>query len=657
MSGKAGVTSLIALGLLASTSAYAEEINLDEVVVSAGLVPVDEEKVGRAYTVVTGKQLEQSQTKYVADALRSVPGVTVNRTGSYGGLTHIRIRGSETNHVLVLVDGVQAAETSNGVYDFSGLIASDIERIETLRGPQSALYGSDAVAGVINIITKSGSRNNKKATLQTEVGTDGTALVDLGIRGGADKFDYAFSGAFRRSDGFNASFAGDENDGDINGTLNGKVRADLTDNMQFDSTVRYVNRKSEFDEVDENALAYDADSYTKTREVYIGAGFTWSTLDGSFVQKFRGEYTNISRDSVNEDTATAYDYDGEGETSHLKYQGTYFFNTPSLAAAKHSVTALAEWKRETFKEVSFYTYNGLVTNGSTGNDPLEQNLYGFAAEYRGEFWDNLFLSGAVRYDKNDDFKDAVTYTSSVAYLFPSTGTRLHASAGTGVKNPSFYEQFGSTNNYVGNPDLKSERSYSWDAGVEQSLLNDRLKVDVTYFNSVLKDMIGKSYDSITDTTTPVNIDGNTHQQGIEVSADMTLTDSLKLKAFYTYLDADSIGSNGELITRRPKHTGSVNLSKAFLDGKANAFVDVSLNGDMTDKVWSYYYDLLGKYHDTSRVTTLAKHAVVNVGADYQINDHAQIYGRVENLLDADYQEVYGYNTAGITGYVGLKADF
>ena len=653
MSGKVGVASLVALGLISTTgTSYAEDLNLDEVVVSAGLNPVDEEKVGRANTVITGKQLEQSQVKYVADALRMVPGVAVSRTGSYGGITSIRIRGAEANHVLVLVDGVEAAETSNGSYDFSGLLVSDIDRIEILRGPQSALYGSDAVSGVISIFTKGGSRNSQKATFQTEVGTDGTALVDLGVRGGKEKFDYAFSGAFRRSDGFNASLSGDEDDGDINGTLNGKVRVDITDNVQFDGTMRYINRKSDYDEVGADALAYDADSYTKTKEFYTGAGITWSAMDGKFVQKFRGEYTSIDRDSVSDDAG--YEYNDEGDTAHLSYQGTYFFDTPTFADAKHSITGAAEWKRETFKEKISSSY-GVTT---TGDDPMERNLYGFVAEYRGEYWDNLFLSGAVRYDKNDDFKDAATYTSSVAYLFANTGTRLHSSLGTGVKNPTFLEQYGASNSYQGNEDLKPEESFSWDAGVEQSLFNDRLKLDVTYFNALLDNKIAttSSYNSTTGTyvTTPVNIDGTTRQQGIEVSADVALTDTVKVKASYTYLDEDNIDSEGNLITRRPKHSGSVNLSKSFLEGKAHAFVDVALNGDMSDMVYAYNPTTYASYY---HATTLAKHALVNVGADYQINDKVQVYGRIENLLDADYQEVYGYNTAGITGYVGLKADF
>lgn len=632
MSGKAGITSLIALGLLASTSAYAEEFNLDEVVVSAGLVPVDEEKVGRAYTVVTGKQLEQSQTKYVADALRSVPGVTVNRTGSYGGLTNIRIRGSETNHVLVLIDDIEATENANGAFDFGGLQVSDIDRIEVLRGPQSALYGSDAIAGVVHIITKSGTRDGNHASIKTETGTDGTALVDLGLSGGQERFDYAFSGAFRRTDGFNVSDDGSEDDGDRNLTLNGRLNVDLTDNLGFSGSMRYTDRNSDVDGTNTaTGKATDAAGlYSKSREFYTGGGLTLSTMDGQFVQKVKAEYTNVESKQNSGGL-----YIAKTERTHLGYQGTYFFDTPGFAGGKHSITGAFEWEYESFED-------GWLNNGTQ-----DRNLYGFIGEYQGQYWDKLFLNGSVRYDVNDDFEDAFTYSASAAYLIDQTNTRLHASVGKGIKNPSFYDQFGSYSTFVGNPNLKPESSIGWDFGVKQSMFDDRFAVDVTYFNQTLTDAIVSC--GAGAVTSLCNSSDETEKQGIEVAADFAVTNSLHVKASYTYLDVES----GATIIRAPEHQGSVQVTKSFLDGKAHLFADAVFNGEMSDNVWTV--NPSGWY--VSSPVTLADYAVVNVGADYQINDHAQIYGRVENLLDADYQEVYGYNTAGITGYVGLKADF
>ena len=303
------------------------------------------------------------------------------------------------------------------------------------------------------------------------------------------------------------------------------------------------------------------------------------------------------------------------------------------------MTGAANWERETFRnpygEDAYYS------------SEKERNLYGFVAEYKGEYWDRLFLSGALRYDRNDHFKDAVTYSASAAYLFPKTGTRLHGSVGTGAKNPSFYQQFGtysSTMTFVGNPDLTPETSFGWDAGIEQKLFDDRFLVDFTYFNERLRDEI--TYSSNGTIMTYYNADGTSKRQGLEVSAQLAITDDLHVKASYTYLE--SLDPDGKAEVRRPKHSGSLNVTQAFLDGKAHAFADAVIRGEMTDNNWSTW---------PATTETLDDYVLLNVGADYQVNDKVQIYGRVENLLDADYQEVYGYNTAGITGFVGLKATF
>ena len=308
----------------------------------------------------------------------------------------------------------------------------------------------------------------------------------------------------------------------------------------------------------------------------------------------------------------------------MSYQGTLFFDTPSVANAKHSITGETEYENESFEDP-------YLNNGSH-----QRNLYGFVAEYQGEYWDKLFLDTAVRYDVNDDFEDAFTYSASAAYLITQTNTRVHASVGKGVKNPSFYNQFGSYSGFVGNPNLKPESSIGWDFGIKQSMFDDRFSVDVTYFNQILTDAIVSCSGGAT--TSLCNSSGETKKQGIEVAADLAVTDTLHVSASYTYLDVPSATT----IYRAPQHTGSVQVTKSFLEGKAHVFADAVFNGEMDDNVWTT--NSLGWY--VSSPVSLADYAVVNVGADYQINDQVQVYGRVENLLDADYQEVYGYNTAG-----------
>ncbi|WP_119307720.1 TonB-dependent receptor plug domain-containing protein [Cohaesibacter haloalkalitolerans] len=624
MSGKVGVASLVALGMIGSvsaTGAYAEDLDLGEVVISAGLNPVDEEKVGRSYTVVTSQELESRHVNSVAEALRLVPGVSVGRSGSTGALTEVRIRGGESRHVLVLIDGIEASAIALGAYDFSSLETVGIDRIEVLRGPQSALYGAHAMSGVINIITKKGERNSKpKFTVKQEVGTELSSLTSAEVRGGQERFDYAFSGAFHYTDGINTALTGSEKDANRNITLNGKVNADLTDDLKVDASLRYVDKNSDADAYT-TAPSDDPYLYANTQEFFGSLGLTHSLWDGHFVQKARARYSSSTQRGLDYASWTnSYDkYGSDSDKLSLDYQGTVFFDTPSLANAKHSLTGAVSWQTESY------------TDPYSTDPERKRDTTGLAFDYTGEFWDNLFLGAGARYDIFEDFKDTATYNVNAAYVFEGTGTRLHSSVGTGTAIPSYYQTY---NAVYGNANLSPEKTFGWDAGIEQSLFNDRFKVDVTYFNQRLTDEI--IFSSVTYKY--ANETGVSKRQGVEISASAKLTDNLTVDASYTYTDSKT--PSGAQESRRPKHSGTLKLSQAFLDGKAHAFVDSSIFADRTDT-----YVALDDY------------ILVNVGADYQINDKIQVYGRIQNLFDENYQEVAGYNTAGITGYVGLKADF
>nr|WP_319485388.1 TonB-dependent receptor [uncultured Cohaesibacter sp.] len=624
MSGKVGVVGLVALGMIGSvgaTGAHAEDLDLGEVVISAGLNPVDEEKVGRSFTVVTSQELESRHINSVAEALRLVPGVSVGRSGSTGALTEVRIRGGESRHVLVLIDGIEASAIALGAYDFSSLETVGIDRIEVLRGPQSALYGAHAMSGVINIITKKGERNSKpKITVKQEIGTELSSLTSAEVRGGQERFDYAFSGAFHYTDGINTALTGSEKDANRNITLNGKVNGDLTDDLKVDASLRYVDKNSDSDAYT-TAPSDDPYLYANTQEFFGSLGLTHSLWDGHFVQKARARYSSSTQRGLDYSSWTnSYDkYGSDSDKLSLDYQGTVFFDTPSLANAKHSVTGAVNWQTESY------------TDPYSTDPERKRDTTGLAVDYTGEFWDNLFLGAGARYDIFEDFEDTATYNVNAAYVFEGTGTRLHSSVGTGTSIPSYYQTY---NAIYGNASLTPEKTFGWDAGIEQSLFNDRFKVDVTYFNQRLTDEI--VFSSVT--WKYANETGVSKRQGVEISASAKITDNLTVDASYTYTDSKTPSGTQE--SRRPKHSGTFKVSQAFLDGKAHAFVDSSIFADRTDT-----YVALDDY------------ILVNVGADYQINDKIQVYGRVENLLDENYQEVAGYNTAGITGYVGLRADF
>ncbi|PTW60624.1 vitamin B12 transporter [Breoghania corrubedonensis] len=641
----AGVLTLV-LQSTSGAQSYTEDVpvELGTILVTAGRTPVDKDKSGRAYTVITAKELEEQNVRYVADALRTVPGFSVSRTGSYGGQTQVRVRGAESNHLLVMIDGVDVGETSTGEYDFSGLIVDDIERIEVLRGPQSAFWGSNATAGVVNIITKGGIRDGFEGTARTEAGSDGSSLASLLMRGGGERYDLALSAALRNTGGYNVSDYGSEDDGDRNATLNGKLNVDLTDWLKLDGTLRYVNRRGETDGQDFTfgsptyGEVLDTDDVTAMEEFSGSLGLTHTSLNGAWTQKARFSGSDATRENEEDGVVTS---STRGSRINARYQSTYAFDALSLLDGHHSLTGGYEWERETFRP-------------SHLDHGFSRDAHSLVAEYRGEFLDRFYVNGAVRHDFNDRFKDATTFSVAGAWKFVETGTRLHASLGSGITNPTFYEQYGYTpSTFVGNADLKPEESLGWDAGVEQAFFDRRFVVDVTYFNQNLTNEITTVYELVGGSyvSTPVNREGESLRQGVEVTATARLLDRLTLKATYTYTDATEqteAGGARLVEVRRPRHMGSLNLAYAFLDNRARVFGEAIFNGTTVDNNYTT---------SPSSRADLAGYTLVNAGAKYRINDRFEVYGRIDNMFDADYEEVYGYNTQGRVAYVGVKGRF
>ncbi|WP_321340203.1 TonB-dependent receptor [Breoghania sp.] len=643
----AGAVTLALTGTAGAQGTNTEDdgaVLLDTILVTAGLTPVEKEKSGRAFTVITGEELAERNVRQVSDALRAVPGFAVSQLGSAGGQTQIRVRGAEANHLLVMIDGIEVSETSTGEYDFGGLIVDNIDRIEVLRGPQSAFWGSNATAGVVNIITKGGIRNGFEATGTVEGGSDKSAYTSLGLRGGGENYDISLAAALDNTGGFNISDFGSQEDGSRNGTLNAKVNVDLTDWIKFASTLRYVNRQADTDAQDFTwmsptyGLILDTDDETKMEELFGSVGLTATGLDGALTQKLRFSGSETRRDNLESGVVTSAT---KGARLNGSYQATYAFDTANFLSAHHSFTGGYEWQRETFRP-SHLDYG------------FSRDAHSFVAEYRGEFLDQFYLNGAVRHDLNDRFDDATTFSVAGAWKLHETGTRFHTSVGTGITNPTFYELYGYTpTTFIGNPDLTPEKSLGWDVGVEQSFFDKRFVVDVTYFQQDLTDEIATVYQLVgmTYVSTPINREGKSQRQGVEVSATAELLDGLTANGTYTYTNAteQTVAGGARLAeVRRPKHAGSLNLAYSFLDDKARVFGEAIFNGTMFDN--SYVTG------SATRVS-LDSYAVLNVGANYKFNDNYEVYGRVDNLLDTDYEEVFGYNTKGLTAYVGVKGRF
>ncbi|MFM2128530.1 MAG: hypothetical protein RL477_76 [Pseudomonadota bacterium] len=604
----------------------------DEVVVSASRVPLPARETGSAVTVLTEKDLEQRGTVFLSDILRDVPGVAVGRTGGFGGLTDIRIRGAEANQTLVLIDGMEMNNpASASSFDMGHLLAADIARVEILRGPQSSLYGSDAVGGVINVVTKA-PKKGWSGLAAADAGSFATRSGLGNIAYGGENFFFTATRNRLITAGIseaNARNGNHEADSYDNGTTHVKAGIRPLENLKFEVVGRDTQTRKEIDDSKEIIGAQDANTSANNhlRNGLIKGDL--ALLGGNWTHTARAAYANSGYDSLN--ASKRRTYFNEGTKTKYDYQTSINFATEGSAHAEHTVTLLAESENDQYR----------VSDRS-----VSATNYGYVAEYRVSLWDSLFLSGALRYDDNYSlFSDQLTWRGTAAYIHRPWDTRLHGSFGRGVKNPTMVELYGYSSTYTGNPNLRPEELVGMDAGVEKTLLGGQLVTDVTVFRNRFTDYIDGSGSSAR------NLSGTTQADGVELTAVARPTEQWKLTANYTFTYTQD--GNGNKLTRRARHIGGANANYGFtLDGrKANANLGLRYNGTQTDNVYT------DSSFSTTRRENLKPFALLNAAFGWEWRENIEIFARAENLLDRRYEEVYGYGTPGRSAFVGLRARF
>lgn len=601
------------------------------------VVGVSAREIGSPVSVVSGSQLKAQQIRHAADALRSLPGVAVSQTSGPGSKTQIRIRGAEGNHTLVLIDGIDASASNDNEFDFSNLLAEDIERIEVIRGGQSGIYGSKAIGGVINIVTK-GGKGPITLGAKTEFGSFGTKDVSARVSGGTDQAWLSVAATYREQTGFNAAIYGTEDDPWDNATINVKGGITIIDGMTLDFVVRNTNK---FVNTDPEGLlpqtglngAVDSSNFTKDNLFLGGATLRWDMLNGALTHIVKANTTET--DSENFSTGffggTSFNL-SEAET--YSYLATYRFSAPELLQSKHSISGFVENRTESFTPSSSRPPGPFTPDGIT----REREYTAAVAEYRVGLYDSLFLGGTLRHDDNDKFADFTTWNVNASLDLKHYGIRPHASTGTSVALPGMFEQFGSVlGSFVGNPNLVPEESYSWDAGIEFTVLDGRAVVDITYFEADLTDEIT----GFGDTTR--NQFGISERKGIEISGRYAVSSNLTLGASYTYLDA--VNPDGSEEIRRPPHTARADINYNFGDGRGNFNLAAIYNGDAKDSNFATF---------PATIVTLDEYLLVNAAASYEVQPGFDVFGRVENILDEDYEEISGYNTPGVAAYAGVR---
>jgi len=611
----------------------AGEAEIQEVLVSASLVPIAANKSANAITVIDSQQLRNRAALSVSDLLRDVPGLAVSRSGVQGSQTQIRARGAEANHLLVLIDGVEANDPSQSdELNWGVLAADDIERIEVIRGPQSSMRGSDAMAGVVNIITRSASQPFSAAAF-TEAGSFSTQRSGFNLGANQGNFDIRLGFSDMQTDGENISRTGDEKDGYENTSINFKAGLQLSEQLRISVAARHSDGMNEFDaDNDFDGFVEDQDRVSEFRNTTMRLQGDYSSADGRWQHKLMVAQSNNDNEAFADGTlgnVTASTKD------QIQYIGSLFWNNGA-----QRLSFLAEREEEDYKQ------RGPLNWGLDPNQDRERDTDSFALELRTDISDDLSFAASGRYDDNSEFDSASTFRVEAIYQL-NDGLRLRSAYGTAVKNPTFTERFGFYTNFIGNPNLEPEESSSWELGVDKQM--GELNMSATLFDTELESEIdGFVYDPATFAYTSGNKEGKSQRQGVEFTASVDMSDNLVINAAYTYTDsveADGVGGYKDEI-RRARHTGSLNLAWQAMDN-LQINTNAQYSGSQTDTFFP-------PWPTPSQTVTMDDYTLININANYSASDKLDIYLRLDNLLDDDYEEVFGYQTLGFGASLGMR---
>lgn len=611
---------------------------LREVVVTATRSPQPVERIGASVTVVTEQAIDASQAVAVVDLLEELPGVFFTRNGGPGTASSLNIRGAEGQHTVVLIDGVKLNDPSatQGAFNFGNLLVGDVSRIEVLRGAQSTLWGSQAVGGVVNIVTAT-PQAPVEAALDAEVGAHGAAYVRVGAGGAGERLSWRLAAArFETQGGFSASSFGTEEDGYRNTGLSGRLRLAITDQAEFELRSVYSDGRTEFD-------GFNADSPEtgRTEELVAYAGLNLDTLGGRLKHRLAFAYTDTDR--ANRDPRRALQpvtFQAAGENRRWEYQGT-------LAAAEGwNAVFGAESERAQMRTRAPANTAALPAFG-TGRAGVD-SVYG---QVQVEAAPGLTLTGGLRFEDHQTYGEQLLGQAAAAWRLNDGATVLRASFGQGFRAPGLYELYSE----YGNLGLEPETFDSWEIGVEQALFGDAVRVSAAVFRRESENEI-RFASCFAPTSDPLCAPGGTPRfgyyrntlrteaQGLELIGRWQATARLAVAGNYSYVDAEvASGPNaGRRLIRRPEHLANLNLTYTSVSG-LSATAAVRYVGET--------------FQNDANTILVEDYALVDLRASYPLNARVELYGRVENALDEDYQTLLNFGTAGRGAHAGLRVRF
>lgn len=596
---------------LCTVPAHAEEVSAGDtkgaspvaITVTANGAPTLIEDTGQSVTIIGQDEIQSVQGADIIRVLERAPGITVNRNGGVGSATSVRIRGSQAEQVLVLIDGVRVGDPSSpgGGYDFGNLLPGNLSKIEVLRGSNSTIWGSQAIGGVILAET---AQSETGANVSAEYGSRETYYVSADAALAGERFGFSAYGNYFETEGFSAAAGGTEDDGYRQASGGAAAYARLTEWVTLNVQGRYSDARVEFD-----FPPFDTIDVQNTDQ-YSGA----VSLDLDFADfDFTGSYSLSDTKRRNESAFGEFGFDGYAERIELR--GNY--------SASDSVTLRFggeyEWTNfdSTFDQFSTQEARAAYTQAEYDNGPLSIAA-GVRVDDYSAFGSQISLGGNASFDLSDDL-------------------RLRASVGEGYKAPTLYQQFGG---FVGNPDLVPESATSYDIGLDYGTPDTGLiYAGVTLFTRDTDDQI-----ELDGSFVYFNID-RARAQGAEVELGLRPTETLQLRAVYTYLETENrtagSANQGNDLGRRPAHSLTVSADWE------TPLAGLTLGGDIR---------MVGDSFDTNaNVTRLDGYEVVAVRASLPVTDRVELFGRVENLFDAEYQTAARYNTPGRGVFVGVRA--
>jgi vitamin B12 transporter len=607
-----------------------------EIVVTATRTEAELRTVGNSVTVLTREEMQRCGYATVADALAGVAGVQLAASGPAGSVTTAFLRGANSEHTLLMIDGVRVNDPmspSRGA-DLGNLTLDNVERIEVIRGPQSTVLGSDAIGGAIHIITRHGE-GKPEVTAEAEGGSYGTWRARAGVAGTGGGWRYSGSVSHTTSDGYSAAATRDGNteaDGWRNTTATGRLEYAFSPALSASANFRFLDGRSGLDNFG-GPWGDDPNFTGAERQLMAGAELRHTHGSGLWRQRLSFAYTGADREYLN-----PVDDAHPGDSSEAQYKGIthqFTWQHELFLFSGHALTAGYDYLRE--QGHSYYHSEspwGPYTSAFPGQSADMHSLY---LQDQFQLGSRFFLTGGVRLDHHDRFGADVNFRLMPVLDLTATGTRFHGSVGTGFKAPSLYQLYAPPSDWgnTGNPDLRPEESWSVDGGVDQFLLNRSLWLSLTGFYNRYADLIvfGDGYENLADASAA----------GLEAEAQWAPRNGIRLGLAYTYTRSEDLAS-GEALLRRAPHvvSGTAEVRPVAKLNLAVQLLYKSARPDLDFSAWP------------ARRIALDPYTLLNLTATYPLSDELELFGRVFNLLDQDLEEIAGYGWSDLAVYGGIR---